>query len=335
MGWLEKRIKAKAIEVGYDACGIVDVESFREHEEEIAGRRKLFPHTGPFYDRIREMTEPAEGSGKAKSVIVCLWRYDRYAIPEKLQQHFGKIHLVGGYHYTKNAAIEFQDFMQELGLDPKPGGSPARWAAVKAGLGKFRNNNFIYTERGSWNAIHTWTVDQTMEVEEPPQRTRFACPEGCDRCVKACPTGALSAPMTMDPTRCTAFLTFYHGTGWAKKLRDRMGTWIYGCDACQNACPANSGSWRETDSLHDVRRLEELLTPESLLTMDEETYRAEIHPRFSYIGIDGLWQWRCNAIRAMANEDFAKYETIIAGALDDNDENVREAAVWAMAKKGQ
>jgi len=35
---------------------------------------------------------------------------------------------------------------------------PARWSAVRAGLGKFRNNNFLYTDHGSWNWIDTWVV---------------------------------------------------------------------------------------------------------------------------------------------------------------------------------
>lgn len=332
MGNLEEQIKAKAVEMGYEACGIIESWDFAEHKAGVDKRTEIFPHASLFYDRVKRMTEPSEGTIESGSIIVALMRYDKYHLPERLKQYIGKAYLAGVYNYARADVASFQKYLHDLGLDPKPGGAPARWAAVKAGLGKFRNNNFVYTEKGSWNAIHTWNVNRKLKEDIPSQNPRFTCPEGCNQCVKACPTGALAGPMAMDPTRCAAFLTFFHETPLGEEFRFRMGQWIYGCDACQNACPANVNTWRETDRLPNLEVLEKLLNPETLLEMDEETYCAHIQPRFQYIGRDELWKWRCNAVRAMANEDFAKYEPWILRALDDPDQHVRDTAVWTIER---
>ncbi len=334
MGSLEDRIKAKAKESGYAGCGIIAAESFGEFLTGLDTRSSLFPHSGPFYDRLRRLAEPKEGLEWAKSIIVCLRRYDRYKIPEGLDRFIGKVYLVDGRlshsrEYAESTA--FERFLSELGFRTAPNAVPARWSAVRAGLGKFRNNNFVYTERGSWNWFDTWVVDKKLEYEKPAESARFACPEGCDKCVKACPTAALSAPLTMDATRCIAYLSFAPGSFPAENLRNQMGTWLYGCDVCQNVCPANAKTWQgNEDYFPEPWPLPDLLTLENLVSMDEETYRAKLQPRFWYIGEDAAGQWKCNALRAMANTDAPKYRNFFTAALENPDENVRKMAGWAL-----
>ncbi|MDR3591944.1 MAG: 4Fe-4S double cluster binding domain-containing protein [Negativicutes bacterium] len=336
MGEMEDRIKAKAKECGYDGCGIIEAADFGEFLAQLDRRSRLFPHSGPFYDRLRRLAAPKEGIGWAKSIIVGLRRYDKYKIPDGLDRLIGKVYLVDGrlsHSREYDGSITFEHFLQEMGMRTAPNAVSARWSAVRAGLGKFRNNNFVYTARGSWNWFDTWVVDKELEYEQPIDSARFSCPEGCEKCVKACPTGALSAPLTMDATRCIAYLSFSPGSFPAKELRDQMGTWLYGCDLCQNVCPANAGTWQGNEEYFpEPFPLPELIVLENLVSMDEETYRAKIQPRFWYIGEDAAWQWRCNVIRAMANEAAPKYREIFGAALEDPHENVRKMAAWALEK---
>lgn len=335
MGSLEDKIKAKAIEAGYESCGIIEASLFEEFLVQLNTRSTLFPHAGPFYDRLRRLANPKESIEWAKSIIVCLRRYDRYKIPEGLERFVGKVFLVDSrLSYSKEYAgtVEFEQFLDGIGLKAIKNAAPARWSAVKAGLGKFRNNNFVYTKRGSWNWIDTWVIDKQMEYEIPIDDARFACPDSCNRCIKACPTAALSDSLTMDGTCCIAHLSCAANLLPSENLRDKMGTWLYGCDVCQNVCPANSGTWQENEKFPEPSRLKDIITLEDLFLMDEETYWAKVQPRFWYISKDDIWQWKCNALRAMANMDSPKYEKYFIRALADHNENVREIASWAQNK---
>jgi epoxyqueuosine reductase len=227
-----------------------------------------------------------------------LRRYDKYVVPDGVEQFVAKAFLFDGRvsHSREYAGnVQFEQFLQELGFQTAQVLLPARWAAVKAGLGKFRNNNFLYTRQGSWNWIDTWVVDKQLEYEKPVDSARYPCPADCNRCVKACPTGALSAPLTMDASRCIAYLLFSLEALPPENLWQKMGTCIYGCDICQNVCPVNT--WQGKADFPEPSPLEEMIDLEKIFFMDEETYRTKLQPRFWYIGKDNFWQWKCNAIR--------------------------------------
>ena len=61
----------------------------------------------------------------------------------------------------------------------------------------------------------------------------------CDRCVRACPTGALSAPYELDATRCLSYLTVEYRGAVPPPYRSAVGAVVFGCDRCQDACPYN------------------------------------------------------------------------------------------------
>lgn len=63
----------------------------------------------------------------------------------------------------------------------------------------------------------------------------------CTRCMTACPTGALVAPGLMDSSRCLSWLLQRTGE-FPRRFRVALGTRIYGCDDCQEACPPSSAS---------------------------------------------------------------------------------------------
>ncbi|MFP4374755.1 MAG: tRNA epoxyqueuosine(34) reductase QueG [Spirochaetaceae bacterium] len=116
-----------------------------------------------------------------------------------------------------------------------------RYYGARAGLGfQGRNTLLIHPELGSWFFIGE--VLGTLHVEETPRPdgVRTRCPEGCRRCIEACPTGALSAPYELDARLCISYLTIEHAGPIGPALMQRMGTWVFGCDRCQEACPLNA-----------------------------------------------------------------------------------------------
>lgn len=336
-------IKARALQLGFKGCGIIPVNFYQEFHDELDRRSALFPHSASFYDLIRPMAELHDKFPWAQSIVVGLRRYDSdYSIPQQVQGLVGRLYLVDNrlpfsQEYA-NAEVLLQ-YMQSLDLQAAATTAfvPARWSAVRAGLGKFRINNFVYTEKGSWNVIDTWVVNEALEYEPQVDKTNFVCPEECRKCIDACPTNALCAPHTMDATRCIAYLTYESRYGPTRlppeELRGSMGEWVYGCDLCQLACPHNAKTWRQgTELFPEPWPLVDFISLDHLLAMEQETFEQKVQPRFWYIAEENIWQWKSNAIRAMANSGRPGYEPSIEQALEDPHPYVRAMADWALAQ---
>ncbi len=235
---LEENIKKAAIKLGYESCGIISVDDFQDFDEGVEKHKAKFPHASQLYDSIKYMGSSKTYFPWGKSIIVCLEDYKKYHIPSKPEDFIHNNHPVGSrLDYPKSSQVKdnFQHYLKQAGLRSEEVKVPKRWAAVKAGLGKFRNNNFIYGKNGSWVTINTWIIDRKLVFEPVSIKTRFNCPTDCHRCIKACPTGALSAPMEMDVTKCKAYITYKEMMTAGIKIN--YGQCI--CDICQSVCPVN------------------------------------------------------------------------------------------------
>ena len=98
-----------------------------------------------------------------------------------------------------------------------------------------RNTNLITRDHGSWFFLGVILLDTALE---PDSREKDFCGQ-CNRCIKACPTGAIVAPYVLDARLCVSYLTIEHRGPIPRILRTRIGNRIYGCDDCQEACPWN------------------------------------------------------------------------------------------------
>lgn len=108
--------------------------------------------------------------------------------------------------------------------------------AQQAGIGWQGKHSNIVTEFGSWVFLGVLAVNLPLECDTPAVDRCGTC----RACIDACPTGAIVAPRTVDATRCLAYLTIEkRGDSVPEFFRGRMDRWIFGCDACQDACPWN------------------------------------------------------------------------------------------------
>src|SRR5437762_9465906 len=77
----------------------------------------------------------------------------------------------------------------------------------------------------------------TLELPaDDPARDRCGT---CERCIQACPTGAITAPHKLDARRCISYLTIELKSAIPLELRPLIGDRIFGCDDCLDACPWN------------------------------------------------------------------------------------------------
>ena len=214
----------------------------------------------------------------ARSIVVSYVDNSRYRLPQVGAKHYGKHFLTDNrYNYSAPAhqmILSLTRFMEELGVattwNEHPGVTGLRWAAQEAGLGIIRRNNFFFTrETGSYAALIGWVTDADMSLvwqsEEEP------CPDDCDICFKACPTGSLSAPYTMNMATCVSSLNSYtDSTDIADERSNRLtGAWLYGCDCCQDSCPFNQAAIGSTPEMEfpGLEMLSPLMAPEAIAEM--------------------------------------------------------------------
>ena len=327
---MAQKIKSKAKQLGFTGCGIIPSTAFNEHKQYLDERVESFPESKSLYEPLYDHVRPPE---TGKSIIVCTRGYNNYKVSKRLDGVIGKLYQFDprlSYSYEYRAKLEFETYLGTLGIRLIKGAVPARWAAAKAGLGKFGRNNFIYTqEHGSYIWIDTWIIDKELDYDAVPENTLApACSENCRKCIRACPTKALSDSFSMDRGECVVQLALFKNDIPEKNLMTKMGLWLYGCDVCQDACPMNKNKLNETEAFPLLSEFEEYLQFENVLEMDEDTYANVVYPRFWYTGKDGLWQWKCNALRCMINSGDSKYHQLIKQCCNHADARLREIAQW-------
>jgi epoxyqueuosine reductase len=111
-----------------------------------------------------------------------------------------------------------------------------RTLAHLAGLGWIGRNGCLFAPGLGSYVLLCEIVSNLPLVPDAPIPSR--CAE-CDACVRACPTGALVGDGLVDARRCISYLTIEHGGAVPAALWPGMGTGVFGCDACQAACPHN------------------------------------------------------------------------------------------------
>ena len=228
--------------------------------------------------------------------------------------------------------VAFEKYLEALEIknlnEPKFGVTSLRLAASKAGLGIIRTNNFFYTENGSSITINAWLIDKELELIDSVELKK--CPQHCGKCIEACPTKALSAPFTTSLFDCVSFITTLSvskgmGLPSAKHQRE-IGCRIYGCDACQDACPFNKNKWQGGRDFPGLNEIAKNLLPKNIMAMNYSEMASVLAPKFWYISVPNLWKWKINALIAMSNGYCDAYEEPIKLGLIDTNRRVRHLA---------
>ncbi|HEY9647998.1 MAG TPA: tRNA epoxyqueuosine(34) reductase QueG [Chroococcidiopsis sp.] len=118
------------------------------------------------------------------------------------------------------------------------------WAA-RAGIGWIaKNSNVITPEYGSW--VFLGSIITNLELA--PDRPHTEHCGTCQRCIDACPTGAIAQPFVVDANRCIAYHTIENrAEQLPEAIAPHLQGWVAGCDICQDVCPWNQRFAKETD----------------------------------------------------------------------------------------
>ncbi len=204
-----------------------------------------------------------------------------------------------------------------------------RAVATRAGLGwQGKNTMIIVPRHGSWVLLGELVLDIELEPDRP---LRPRCGR-CERCLQACPTGALTNPYELFAPRCISYLTIEHRGAIPPDLRPLMGNWVFGCDICQEVCPYTPAALPADDPVVRPERLEHCFPAlEWLLQMSEEEFRSV------YRGRPVLRAKRAglarNAAVALGNVgDTRHLEALERAVLSHDVPLVRSHAAWAMMR---
>jgi epoxyqueuosine reductase len=343
---LRERLVARAREIGFASAAVASLEPFSDAGERArdaiaAGRMSGMSWFTP--ERIAAATDLRARHPWARSAIALAWAYapSPAAPPPEPGRPRGRVaaYACAGdgadYHdVLRDRCRELIDWLRAEVPDLRAkhfidhGWAMDRAVAERAGLGfTGKHTALITTEAGSYVLLAEILLSVDLEPGRPSSRN---CGR-CRACIPACPTGAITAPGVIDANRCISYLTIEHRGAIDLELRPLMGTWVLGCDLCQEACPINerlapepveapvtSGPVPHPDLLEWIE-------------LDDEEFARRF--RGTAVWRTGRTGLARNCAIALGNAgDPAALPTLRRVAGADPDAVVREAATWALER---
>ncbi len=164
--------------------------------------------------------------------------------------------------------------------------------AEEAGIGWIgKHSNLINSQQGSWMAIGHLLCTEPLTPDKPAQ----ALCGRCQKCMDACPTKAITEPFVVDARKCLAYHTIENrNSEIPENIKQSLGTWIAGCDICQEVCPWNQRSIpRSVDPEIMPKDWILNLTKEQVLSWDDDQWAKNLQG--SALSRIKPWMWRRNA----------------------------------------
>ncbi len=248
---LKQQIKAWAKELGFQQCGISDID-LSEAGEHLHNWLAQGMHADMDYMHKHgsKRFQPNELVPETISIIAVRLDY----MPENLKSYqavlnepnkaaISRYALGRDYHKVirnklKNLSQKITDEIGPFGYRVFTDSAPVMEKAIaeKAGLGWMgKHSNLINSKTGSYFFLGEIYTDLPLE---PDEKATFHC-GSCTQCIQDCPTNAIIAPFQVDARKCISYLTIENQGEIPIEFRKAMGNRIYGCDDCQMVCPWN------------------------------------------------------------------------------------------------
>lgn len=242
---LKREIIDHARALGFDSCKVGVAAAPRHIGEFQAWLQQGAAGSMEWMGRGEEKRcDPDKVLPGVRSVIVVALNYFQGQEPPRHGMTTGRIARYAwgdDYHEVMLEKLEkLSVFLSEQGGTQKcyvdTGPILERDHAAEAGVGWHGKSTMLIDPKlGTW--FFLGEILTTLELPaDTPQEPRCG---SCQRCIVACPTGAITEPHRLDARRCISYLTIELKGSIPLELRPLIGDRIYGCDDCLDACPWN------------------------------------------------------------------------------------------------
>ena len=238
-------IKQIAEETNFSFCGISKAEFLEDEAPRLEawlkrGYQGKMQYMENHFDKRLDPTKLVPG---ARSVVSLAFNYYPQKIQSDTSLKIAKYAFGEDYHSViKDKLKIFMDrIREEIGdvdgrvfVDSAPV-MERQWAA-KSGIGWIGKNSLLLNkEMGSFFFLAELILDLELTPDGP---LKDYCGT-CTACIDACPTDAIVEPGVVNSNKCISYLTIELKDNIPTQFKDKMGSWIFGCDVCQDVCPWN------------------------------------------------------------------------------------------------
>lgn len=278
------QIKAEALRLGFDACGIAKAEPIRQEvAEEFREWLRQGHHASMQYmeNHLEKRLNPQLLMEGVRSIVCVALNYKPSAQQNQEGYQLAAYALGRDYHDIVKEKLhqlaayiikQWEDEEQPICYRAFTDSAPVmeRYWAMQAGIGWIgRHHQLIIPKSGSMFFLGELFLNIPLAYDQP---ATSHC-GNCTRCIEACPTGALTAEGPFMAERCLSYLTIENREEIPPEMKDKMGSTIYGCDRCQQACPWNTmGAPTREPALQPKEELM-TMTREQWQHLSEEDYR--------------------------------------------------------------
>jgi len=244
-------IKSKALQLGFDLVGITDASPIDSQHIELLSDWLNCGYAGRMdfmHQNFKMRIDPTQLLQNAQSVICLALNYrpaKPYPPSASSKSPFGVITDYARYEdyhpFMKKKLHELALFISSLTgagfkfktcVDSSP--LAERALAARAGLGFIGKNHMLINPKLGPQILLGEIVTSLKLLTDEPIEANCA---NCNKCLTACPTGALRPDGYFDTNKCISYLTIEYKGEIPANLARKISNCLFGCDKCVHACP--------------------------------------------------------------------------------------------------
>ncbi|HEB32133.1 MAG TPA: epoxyqueuosine reductase [Spirochaetes bacterium] len=200
-----------------------------------------------------------------------------------------------------------------------------------SGIARFGKNSVLLNrDMGSYFVIGEALTDLEVEFDriDPLKPPDFSPCGECERCLRACPTGAIVQAGEIDIKRCFQYIS-ENLILMPVSYREKWGNRLYGCSECIDVCPFNRNLDPRAPK-HNTGYVGQGVNLIEILKMGAEQWERLFHE--NQVGIRDKNAILKNAITSLGYLGYRKSLKYLLSFLEHENKIIRAYTAWAIGK---